>query len=151
MKKQRTEFRSMKAGKKSWLEKLNDPSKRPEVKKIEKDFADIPSGSKMLIATPQIIDNYVKAIPKGKSISMQTMRKDLALEYGAEYTCPVTSGIFLRIVAEAAHEQLEQGKSITDVTPFWRMVQTSSPLNKKLSFGASFVQQQRLKEKLDEK
>ena len=149
--KKRTEIRSMKSGKKSWLEKLNDLSKKPEVKKVEKDFADIPAGAKMLIATPQIINDYVKNIPKEKSVSLQTMRKDLALEYGAEYTCPVTSGIFLRIVAEAAHEQLQQGKSLAAITPFWRIIQTSSPLNKKLSFGSDFVKQQRLKEKLDEK
>ncbi|MBS1554282.1 MAG: hypothetical protein JSU09_05095 [Bacteroidetes bacterium] len=118
------------------------------VKKLEKDFADMPAGAKMLIATPKIIDDYVRQIPKGKSGSLATMRRDLAVEYGADYTCPVTSGIFLRIVSEAAHEQIEKGTPPGRVTPFWRVVDEKSSLNKKLSFGETFVKQQRKKEGL---
>lgn len=140
---------TMKPGKgKTWTDKVNDPTKEYIVKKVEKDFADIPAGAKMLIATPKIIDEYVRQIPKGKSGSLATMRKDLAVEYGAEYTCPVTSGIFLRIVSEAAHEQIEKGTPLTKVAPFWRIIDEKSALNKKLSFGQSFVKQQRKKEGL---
>ncbi|MBY0433712.1 MAG: hypothetical protein K2U26_06350 [Cyclobacteriaceae bacterium] len=139
----------MKPGKgKTWTDKVNDPTKTYVVKKLEKDFADMPAGAKMLIATPKIIDDYVRQIPKGKSGSLAAMRKDLAVEYGAEYTCPVTSGIFLRIVSEAAHEQIEKGTPISKVTPFWRVVDEKSPLNKKLSFGSGFVVQQRKREGL---
>lgn len=134
---------------KTWTDKVNDPSKVFVVKKLDKKFADMPAGVKMLIATPKIIDDYIRQIPKGKSSSLATMRKDLALAYGAEYTCPVTTGIFLRIVAEAAHEQLEHGASLARVTPFWRIVNEKSPLNKKLSFGPVFVMRQRTKEGLD--
>jgi len=141
---------TMKPGKgKTWTDKVNDPTKTFVVKKLDKDFADMPAGAKMLIATPKIVDDYVRQIPKGKSTSLATLRKDLAVEYGAEYTCPVTSGIFLRIVSEAAHEQLEKGVPASKVTPFWRIVDPKSPLNKKLSFGAKFVVDQRKKEKID--
>lgn len=141
---------TMKPGKgKTWTDKVNDTTKTHVVKKLEKDFADMPAGTKMLIATPKIIDDYVRHIPKGKSGSLATMRKDLAVEYGADYTCPVTSGIFLRIVAEAAHEQIEKGTPLSKVTPFWRLVDEKSTLNKKLSFGETFVKQQRKKEGLD--
>lgn len=133
---------------KSWIDKVNDPTKTHVVKKLEKDFADMPAGAKMLIATPKIVDDYVRQIPKGKSGSLSTMRKDLAIEYGAEYTCPVTSGIFLRIVSEAAHEQIEKGTPLTKVAPFWRVIDEKSALNKKLSFGQNFVKQQRKKEGL---
>lgn len=131
---------------KTWTDKVNDESKTFIVKRIEKSFADIPANSTMLIATPKIIDEYVRQIPKGSSVTLQTMRNDLANEYKAEYTCPVTSGIFLRIVAEAAHEQLSNGKASTKVAPFWRVVDEKSPLNKKLSFGPEFIHQQRKKE-----
>jgi hypothetical protein len=131
---------------KTWTEKMNDPSKEAVVKKIDKPFADIPAGGKMLIATPKIIDTYVRQIPKGKSVSLLTMRQDLALEFQAEYTCPVTTGIFLRIVSEAAHEQWEAGKTIGRITPFWRVVDPASALNKKLSFGETFVRTHRKKE-----
>jgi hypothetical protein len=133
---------------KTWSDKVNDPTKTLVVKKLEKDFADMPAGANMLIATPKIIDDYVRQIPKGKSGSLATMRKDLAIEYGADYTCPVTSGIFLRIVSEAAHEQIEKGTPVSKVTPFWRVVDEKSSLNKKLSFGETFVKQQRKKEGL---
>jgi hypothetical protein len=133
---------------KTWTDKVNDPTKEFQVKKLDKDFADMPAGAKMLIATPKIIDEYVRHIPKGKSGSLATMRKDLANEYGADYTCPVTSGIFLRIVSEAAHEQIEKRTPISKVAPFWRVVDEKPTLNKKLSFGAEFVVKQRKKEGL---
>ena len=141
---------TMKLGKgKTWTGKVNDPTKEFIIKKLEKDFADMPAGSKMLIATPKIIDSYIRHIPKGKGGSLATMRRDLASEYGAEYTCPVTSGIFLRIVSEAAHEQIEKGVALNKVTPFWRVIDSQSKLIKKLSFGETFVRQQRKKEGLD--
>lgn len=146
MKKAKTKTAVKSVKHKSWTDKVNDESKVKQVKRVEKDFADIPANSNMLIATPKIIDEYVRAIPKGKAVSLQTMRKDLALTYGAEYTCPVTTGIFLRMVAEAAHEQLESGKALKNVAPFWRVVEEQSPLNKKLSFGPDFVTEQRKKE-----
>src|SRR5687767_1183221 len=122
----------MKPGKgKTWTDKVN-AEKIHEVKRLDKKFADMPEGCKMLIATPKIVEEYVKQIPKGKSVSMQTMRNDLASEYRAEYTCPVTSGIFLRMVSEAAYEQIQQGKPLSKVAPFWRIVEENSALNKKL-------------------
>ena len=142
--KQKTKTKSTDANK--WTEKLNDSKKVAQVKHIEKDFADIPANSKMLIATPKIIDQYVRSIPKGAVASLQTMRKDLAVEFQADYTCPVTTGIFLRIVSEAAYEQFSQTKTLKNITPFWRVVEPSSALNKKLSFGSEFVTEQREKE-----
>lgn len=132
---------------KSWQEKLHI-DKEAEVKKIDDDFADIPAGSTMLIATPLIVDKYIRSIPKGTSTTLQQMRKDLAAEYHAAYTCPVTSGIFLRIVAEAAYEEYQQGKPLAKITPFWRMIDSKSPAAKKLTFGYDFIKEQRTREKL---
>lgn len=140
---------TMKPGKgKTWTEKVLDPTKEPQIKRLEKDFADMPAGSKMLIATPKIVDDYVRHIPKGKSSSLAVMRNDLAVEYKVDYTCPVTTGIFLRIVSEAAHEQLMKGQPVHKVAPFWRIVDEKSSLNKKFSFGERFVRDQRKKEGL---
>ena len=118
------------------------------VEKVDKDFADIPAGHTMLIATPAIVAEYIKHISKGHTGTLQQMRKDLAAEYHAEYTCPITSGIFLRIVAEAAYEEYEKGKPLNKITPFWRMIDSKSPAAKKLTFGMDFVKEQRLKEGL---
>ena len=133
---------------KTWIEK-RDLEKQPEVKRIDADFADMKKGDKMLIATPAIVDIYVRHIPKGKEGSLAQMRKDLAADYQADKTCPVTSGIFLRIVAEAAYEEYMQGKPISKITPFWRIINQKSPAAKKLTFGIDFLVEQRRKEKLD--
>jgi hypothetical protein len=66
------------ATKKSWLDKLNE-NKEPKIKRIDIDFADIPSGSNMFIATPKLIDAYIKEIGFGKRIDIKTLRKDLAI------------------------------------------------------------------------
>jgi len=134
--------------KKSWLEKFN-VAREPVVEVSDKKFADIPEGSKMLIATPKVVDEYVRRIPKGTHATLQQMRKDLAAEYGAEYTCPITSGIFLRIASELAYGQYQNGTPLKEITPFWRMIDKKAPLAKKLSFGYDFVAEQRKQEGLD--
>ena len=133
------------AMKKTWLDKLNE-TKEPKIKRIDIDFADIPSGSNMFIATPKIIDNYIQEIGVGKRVDTKTLRKDLALAHNADYTCPVTTGIFLRIVAEANYEKLQQGKHVKEITPFWRVIEPKSVLAKKLTFGQDFLLQQIEKE-----
>lgn len=132
---------------KTWTEKLH-VSIEAVVKKTEKDFAGIPAGSSMLIATPLIVAEYISGIPKGTHTSLQQMRKDLAADHNAEYTCPVTSGIFLRIAAEAAYESLQAGTPVSKITPFWRMIDSKSPAAKKLTFGMDLVNEQRKKEGL---
>jgi hypothetical protein len=130
---------------KTWQEKLHN-GKKAELKKNDFDFADIPAGSKMLIATPEIVDAYIRQIPKGHFTEIKQLRKDLAAEYKAQYTCPVTAGIFIRIVAEAAYEQYEKGTALSKITPFWRALSAQSPSAKKLSFGIDFLIEQQRKE-----
>ena len=131
--------------KKSWLDKLNE-NKESKIKRIDIDFADIPAGSTMFIATPKLIEQYIKKIGVGKRINIKTLRKDLALAHNADYTCPVTTGIFLRIVAEANYEKLQQGERLEEITPFWRAIEPNSTLAKKLTFGQDFLLQQIEKE-----
>lgn len=133
--------------KKSWVQKLN-PDAVIEIKRITSDFADIKAGETMLIATPLIVNDYVRQIPKGHETTLAHMRKDLAATFHADKTCPVTSGIFLRIVAEAAWEEYQAGKPLRNITPFWRILTEKSPTAKKLSFGTAFLLEQRQKEKL---
>ncbi len=135
----------MASRKKTWTEKLN-VDKQPVVKHLEAKFGDIPAGSDMLIPTPQMVDEYIRQIPEGITTSVVTMRKDLAAAQHADHSCPLVTGIFLRIVAEAAYEQYQQAQTIEEITPFWRIIEPGSALAKKLSFGADFIAAQRLKE-----
>ena len=132
---------------KTWAEKLNI-DRKPVVEKADKDFAGVKAGQMMLIPTPKIVDAYIRHIPKGKQVDVNTIREDLAAEYHAEITCPLTTGIFLRIAAEAAYEEFEKGKSINKITPFWRVIDEKSNTGKKLSFGTNFLKDQRKKEGL---
>ena len=132
---------------KTWQQKLH--SDRPyHVEVLDGKFADIPAGASMLVATPEIVDAYIRNIPKGVHTDIQQMRKDLAAEYNAEYTCPLTAGIFLRIASEAAYEEYLAGKPIKKITPFWRIINSKAPVAKKLTFGTDFIKEQRAKEGL---
>jgi hypothetical protein len=118
----------------SWTEKLQ--SDRPfEITVVDQPMLGWPAGTTMLIATPLIIDGYLRAIPSGMAVAPAKMRDDLAKEYGTQMTCALTAGIFLRIASEAALEAMAAGAVVTSVAPFWRVVERKSPLAKKLSCG----------------
>jgi hypothetical protein len=132
---------------KTWIEKYN-VKKVPEVKVLHKTFASYEANTKMLISTPQNIASYISQIAKGTTVTVQTMRNDLALEHNAVFTCPLTTGIFLRTVAEAAYEEFCAGKALKNIIPFWRVIEPNSQLAKKLSFGQDFLIDQRTKENI---
>ena len=102
----------------------------------------------MLVATPLIVDAYVRKIPKGHSTSFLTMQEDLAREHKADKTCPVSTGIFLRISAEAAYENFLLSASDENITPFWRVIDETMKVAKKLTCGIEFLCEHRQKEGL---
>ena len=126
--------------KKSWIDKFNQPREKI-IKVLETNFSDMKEGEAMLIATPRIIDEYINQVPKSYTVDVKTMRKDLALTHQAEVTCPVTTGIFLRIVSEVSYENIIQGEK--SPTPFWRVVDPKSKLANKLACGPRFIQKMR--------
>ena len=128
--------------KKSWIEKRCS-GKRPFKKRIDKPFAGIPAGALMYISTPEEIDSYLKQTSPGQVILPSAMREELAQAGGAEYTCPVSTGIFLRIVAEAACEEQHNGRALDEIAPFWRIIDPDSDLAGKLSCGADFIRTRR--------
>ena len=132
---------------KTWQQKLHN-GHAAKVERVDKRFADIPEGASMLVPTPEMVDAYIKNIPEGTQSTLAQMRKDLAAENGVEYCCPITSGIFLRIAAEAAYEAHSGGKSISEVTPFWRILDRKSPAVNKVTFDKDFIRQQRATEGL---
>ena len=103
----------------------------------------------MLVPTPRQVDEFIRSIPKGVEMDVRALRTALAVEHGAEVTCPVTIGYHLRTVAEAALEDLERGTALADITPFWRVLSSRTPTTKKLSLGAKLVDEQRRREGLD--
>ena len=134
--------------KKSWIDK-RDSDYSYKIKTSTKSFADVEEGSKMLVATPLIIDSYIKKIPFGTVINLSTLRDDLAHEFQVDTTCPVAAAIFLKIVANASYEELSLGIDISEIAPFWRVVDPDSKLAKKLNCGIEFIINQRINEGLD--
>lgn len=97
----------------------------------------------MLVPTARQVDDFIRSIPNGVEMDVRALRTALAVENGAEVSCPVYMGYHLRTVAEAAFEALEQGATVKDITPFWRVIDEDSPTTRKLTFGADFVVGQR--------
>ena len=56
------------------------------------------------------------------------MRDDLAKDYQEDKTCPVITGIFLRIVSEASYEDYNSSFNLEAITLFWRIVEPDSKL-----------------------
>lgn len=135
-----------KSRKKTWAQKFEN-GRTPEVVKLDKAMLGVPAGAKLLISTPIEIDAYIRAIPSGETRTVHTLRADLAQRHKADTTCPMTTGIFARIVAEKALEDLAAGQKETDVAPFWRLIDPASPLAKKLSCGPDYIAHRRTVER----
>jgi len=123
---------------KSWKQKYFGVD-RHKLEKLDKDYSDMSAGEVMLIATPTMIANYIDTIPSGKILDNKTIRKDLALSRWANNTCPLTYGIFLRVLSEYHYEQYSSHHDIERITPFWRAIPSKSPVLKKLSFDTQFI------------
>ena len=115
---------------------------------LKTDFAGLTAGSSMFVATPKIIDDYVNQLPVGQFISMPELRADLAIEHDCDATCPLTTAIFLRLVAEAALEQLDAGAEIEDITPFWRVVAPGDQVSSRLPINRQWLERRRSEELL---
>ena len=76
------------------------------------------------------------------------MRDDLAKKYKADKTCPVTTGIFLRIVSEASYEEYQSGDDLETIAPFWRIVKLNSKLAGKLACGIDFIAKRQTEENI---
>ena len=116
---------------KSWREKLERGE--PRIVDIPPKMEKRLGRGKMLIPRPLDVDALVRRVEKGKLITQAQLRERLAQDHGVNCACPITTGIFLRIVAEAAEEDLKAGKE--GVAPYWRVVQNDGGLNPKFPGG----------------
>ncbi len=123
---------------KTWNEKLAG-GKVPHVVVLDKPFAGVPAGARLFIASPCLLNERIRDVPAGTSIDPVALRAELATRHGADATCPVSTAIFLRIVAEAALEEIAKGRPPAEVTPFWRVIAPGSSIAGKLSCGDDFI------------
>ena len=127
---------------KTWHEKLFNGVPH-EIKTIAKDWAGQKAGATMLVPSGVILDEFIRKLPRGRVTPMPELRAQMAAAHGAAFACPIVSGIYLRMAAEAANEALENGAGAADVTPVWRVIDNTSPTVKKLTFDPAILFHQR--------
>lgn len=128
--------------KKTAREKL---AARKELKKVvmDKAWGGIQVGETMLVATPLMVDAHIRSLPHGTTQSLPDLRDALAAEQGCAGTCPMSTSIFVRLVAEAALEDLADGKAVSEVSPFWRVITSKDKMAQKLNVDPAWIDEQR--------
>lgn len=86
-------------------------------------------GNRMYFAPPVDYDAVMKRIPYGKVVATGDIRAYFAKQNGADFTDPITAGIFVSIAAWASHQRME------DETPYWRTLKANGALNAKYPGG----------------
>lgn len=94
-------------------------------------------GEKMYFAPPADYDRVMKRVPFGKVLTVGAIREYFAKQSGADFTDPITAGIFVSIAAWASDQRTE------DETPYWRTLKANGELNAKYPGGAA-AQKERL-------
>jgi hypothetical protein len=84
----------------------------------------------LVIPAPIEVDQLMKKVPKGKLVKINEIRLALANNHHAATDCPLTTGIFAWISANAFEEQKQQG--LSDITPYWRTLKSGGLLNESI-------------------
>lgn len=87
-------------------------------------------GERMFFAPPLAYDAAMRRVPFGRLITVGDIRAHFARENGADFTDPITAGIFVSIAAWASNQRA------TDETPWWRTLKANGELNPKYPGGA---------------
>ena len=82
-------------------------------------------GNKMYFAPPLDYDRVMKSVPYGRVTTVGEIREYFAKQSGADFTEPITAGIFVSIAAWASHQRSG------DETPYWRTLKANGELNEK--------------------
>jgi 6-O-methylguanine DNA methyltransferase, DNA binding domain len=117
---------------KSWREKMHNPN-LPKVVTIPPRMQKQFGTGKMLVPSPNEVEAFIRTVRKGSVTTVSQIREFLAGQHSANVTCPLTTGIFVRIAAEAAEEEASAGKA--KITPYWRVLKDDGSLNPKFPGG----------------
>ncbi len=116
--------------KKDFNAMLRDGKDMPKIQIIT-DEASIKKygGNRMYFAPPMDYDRVMRRVPLGKVITVGEIREYFAAQNGADFTEPITAGIFVSIAAWASHQRSK------DKTPYWRTLRAGGELNPKYPGG----------------
>ena len=121
------------ASRKSWVEKLNDSKDLPKVVEINGKMSRRWGAGTCVIPAPVEVDEVMRRVPRGKLVTINEIRAALARKHHATIGCPITTGIFAWIAANAAAERAAAGKK--RITPYWRTLKAGGELNPKYPGG----------------
>ena len=117
--------------KKDFNAMLHDGKDMPKIQIItDKKSIEKYGGSRMFFAPPLDYDRVMRQIPYGKLITVGDIRAHFARETQADFTDPITAGIFVSICAWASFQRT------IDETPYWRTLKANGELNSKYPGGA---------------
>lgn len=124
--------------KKDFNAMLHDGKDMPKIQIItdEKSIAKY-GGSRMYFAPPVDYDLVMRRVPWGRLITVGKIREYLARENNADFTEPITAGVFVSIAAWASFQRSD------DETPYWRTLKAGGELNAKYPGGVE-AQKERL-------
>lgn len=132
---------------KSWSEKLKDNKGLPKVEKITAKMSKRWGTGTVIIPAPMEVNEMMRKVPEGKVITIGEIRAALAKKHGATIGCPLTTGIFAWVAANAAEEERQRGEK--GITPYWRTLKTGGVINPKYPGGVEA--QKKLLEKEEHK
>lgn len=118
---------------KSWREKLADDKDLPKVVRLDAAQAARFGGDTLAIAAPREVDQLMRSVPRGRVTTINELRSAIARKHRAAAGCPITTGIFSWIAANAANEAAAAGESAP--TPYWRTLKRGGELNPKYPGG----------------
>jgi hypothetical protein len=119
--------------KKTWREKLADSKGLPKVGEVTGKMSQRWGTGRMVIPAPLEVDELMKQVPKGRVVTINELRVALAKKHKVDFACPITTGIFAWIAANAAAESEAEGAK--RITPFWRTLKIGGELNPKYPGG----------------
>jgi hypothetical protein len=131
----------------TWKDRLEESS-GIDIRPVPEGRTGMTPGKSMLYPSARMINEAIRAIPRGQSVTPNELRSELARRHDAEYTCPVTTTIMLRIVTEAANEAHRGGAPLTDITPVWRVLDKRASALRKLTFDPTYLLDERAEEGL---
>lgn len=116
--------------KKDFNAMLHDSKDMPKIQTItDKKSIEKYGGDKMYFAPPIDYDKVMRLVPFGKLLTVGAIREFFAKKSGADFTEPITAGIFVSIAAWASFQR------DNDKTPYWRTLKANGELNAKYPGG----------------
>ena len=117
--------------KKDFNAMLRDSKDMPKIQIItDQKSIEKYGGDRMYFAPPMDYDAAMRRVPCGKLTTVGDIRAWFAEQSGADFTEPITAGIFVSIAAWASYQRGE------DEPPWWRTLKANGELNPKYPGGA---------------